>query len=281
MEISCSFRSIGLTWHQPNEVTQLCYVCGRKGCDPSKGPSRSKWLNRDDKFDQLYSKFKPAQFRTLPRLTSPTPPRGRNNQSPHRASSHSPNGILKNPMQAQSRSLSRQRVTFNGPEQNTRPQDNDNLINYSIDQLLVMIEEIKLEVSNLNLVFAQVKEQLAAHDSRLSAIESHLYLPPPPSENTVPFDNMDVESSFKGDNVASTTTPLPPSGSLITPNRHTFTAPQRPLMASYDFDSWDSEMSSPKPPPTPVPTIDTAMATLNTAISRQDKIFASFDNVTA
>ncbi|CAB5387589.1 unnamed protein product [Rhizophagus irregularis] len=96
MEISCSFRSIGLTWHQPNEVTQLCYVCGRKGCDPStcsKGPSRSKRLNRDDKFDQLYSKFKPAQFRTPSRPTSPTPPRGRNNQGPRRASSHSPNAF--------------------------------------------------------------------------------------------------------------------------------------------------------------------------------------------
>ncbi|PKK42676.1 hypothetical protein RhiirC2_804440, partial [Rhizophagus irregularis] len=148
MEISCSFRSIGLTWHQLNEVTQLCYVCGRKGCDPStcsKGPSRSKRLNRDDKFDQLYSKFKPAQFYAPSRPTSPTPPRGRNNQGPRRTFSHSPNGILKNPLQAQSRSLSRQRVTFNGPEQDTRPQDNVNLVNYSIDQLLLMIEEIKLE----------------------------------------------------------------------------------------------------------------------------------------
>ncbi|PKK55795.1 hypothetical protein RhiirC2_801499 [Rhizophagus irregularis] len=145
-----------------------------------------------------------------------------------------------------------------------------------------MIEEIKLEVSNLNLVFAQVKDQLAAHDSRLSAIESHLHLPPPPPENSAPTDNMDFESSPNGNDVASTTTtPLPPSGSLIAPNRNTFSAPQRPLMTSYDFDSWDSEMSSPRPPPTPVPTIDTAMATLNTAISRQDKIFASLDNVTA
>ncbi|PKK58405.1 hypothetical protein RhiirC2_796351 [Rhizophagus irregularis] len=143
-----------------------------------------------------------------------------------------------------------------------------------------MIEEIKLEVSNLNLVFAQVKEQLAAHDSRLSAIESHLHLPPPPSENTAPTDNMDVESLHSG-NTVSTTTPLPPSGSLIVSNRNTFTSQQRPLMDSYDFDSWDSDMSSPRPPPTPVPTIDTAMATLNTAISRQDKIFASLDNVTA
>ncbi|PKK68702.1 hypothetical protein RhiirC2_781928, partial [Rhizophagus irregularis] len=240
------------------------------GCDPStcsKGPSRSKRLNRDDKFDQLYSKFKPAQFRTPSRPTSPTPPRGRNNQGPRRASSHSPNGILKNPLQAQSRSLSRQRVTFNGPEQDTRPQDNDNLINYSIDQLLVMIEEIKLEVSNLNLVFAQVKDQLAAHDSRLSAIESHLHLPPPPPEDTAPPDNMDVESLHSG-NIASTITPLPPSGSLIAPNRNSFSSQQqRPLMDSYVFDSWDSEMSSSKPPPTPTPTIDTAMATLNTAIS--------------
>ncbi|PKK44724.1 hypothetical protein RhiirC2_834918 [Rhizophagus irregularis] len=183
-------------------------------------------------------------------------------------------------MQAQSRSLSRQRVTFNGPEQDTRPQDNDNLINYSIDQLLVMIEEIKLEVSNLNLVFAQVKDQLAAHDSRLSAIESHLHLPPPPPEDTAPTDNMDVESLHSG-NIASTITPLPPSGSLIAPNRITFSSQQRPLMDDYAFDSWDSEMSSSKPPPTSTPTIDTAMATLNTAISRQDKIFASLDNVTA
>ncbi|PKK56202.1 hypothetical protein RhiirC2_800533, partial [Rhizophagus irregularis] len=124
------------------------------------------------------------------------------------------------------------------------------------------------------------KEQLAAHDSRLSAIESHLHLLPPPPENTAPSDSMDVESLPNGNNVASTTTPLPPSGSLIAPNRNTFSSQQHPLLASYDFDSWDSEMSSPRPPPTLIPTIDTAMATLNTAISRQDKIFASLDNVT-
>ncbi|PKC64254.1 hypothetical protein RhiirA1_462645, partial [Rhizophagus irregularis] len=36
MGITCALKSIGLTWHEPTEVSSLCHRCGRPGCNPDK-----------------------------------------------------------------------------------------------------------------------------------------------------------------------------------------------------------------------------------------------------
>ncbi|PKY63170.1 hypothetical protein RhiirA4_491250, partial [Rhizophagus irregularis] len=33
MGISCALKNIGLTWHEPTDVSSLCYRCGHPGCN--------------------------------------------------------------------------------------------------------------------------------------------------------------------------------------------------------------------------------------------------------
>src|SRR3954452_8935398 len=65
MELSCSFPNRGLTWHQPDDITSLCYVCGRLGCDPQSCSSFTVRTSSrpDNKLQELYSHYHPAQHR--------------------------------------------------------------------------------------------------------------------------------------------------------------------------------------------------------------------------
>ncbi|PKK55287.1 hypothetical protein RhiirC2_802818 [Rhizophagus irregularis] len=65
MEITCAFKSIGLTWHKPAEVSSLCHRCGRPGCNldkcaSSRAPQRpSRPWSSNDKLRELYNKYLP------------------------------------------------------------------------------------------------------------------------------------------------------------------------------------------------------------------------------
>ncbi|CAB5113942.1 unnamed protein product [Rhizophagus irregularis] len=65
MGITCALKSIGLTWHEPTEVSSLCHRCGRPGCNPdrcasSRAPQRpSHPWSSNDKLRELYNKHLP------------------------------------------------------------------------------------------------------------------------------------------------------------------------------------------------------------------------------
>ncbi|CAB4415498.1 unnamed protein product [Rhizophagus irregularis] len=65
MGISCALKNIGLTWHEPTEVSSLCHHCGRPGCNPekcasSRAPQRpSRPWSSNDKLRELYNKHLP------------------------------------------------------------------------------------------------------------------------------------------------------------------------------------------------------------------------------
>ncbi|PKC56715.1 hypothetical protein RhiirA1_401929, partial [Rhizophagus irregularis] len=65
MGITCALKSIGLTWHEPTEVSSLCHCCGRPGCTPdrcasSRAPQRPSCLwSSNDKLRELYNKHLP------------------------------------------------------------------------------------------------------------------------------------------------------------------------------------------------------------------------------
>ncbi|GBC14979.2 hypothetical protein GLOIN_2v1785090 [Rhizophagus irregularis DAOM 181602=DAOM 197198] len=65
MGITCALKSIGLTWHEPAEVSSLCHHCGRPGCNPdkcasSRAPQRpSRPWSSNDKLRELYNKHLP------------------------------------------------------------------------------------------------------------------------------------------------------------------------------------------------------------------------------
>ncbi|PKY55841.1 hypothetical protein RhiirA4_475607 [Rhizophagus irregularis] len=55
-ELTIAFRGKGLSWHSPKEARELCHVCSRHGCSPSKcSPRPAKKTN--DRLDKLYSRF--------------------------------------------------------------------------------------------------------------------------------------------------------------------------------------------------------------------------------
>ncbi|CAB4435484.1 unnamed protein product [Rhizophagus irregularis] len=75
-ELTVSFRSRGLTWHSPDDVKNLCHVCGRHGCSPSQcSPRPAK--KTSTQLDKLYSRFKAG------------PQRGRTSDPSRRSSSRS------------------------------------------------------------------------------------------------------------------------------------------------------------------------------------------------
>ncbi|PKB97199.1 hypothetical protein RhiirA5_384827 [Rhizophagus irregularis] len=65
MGITCALKSIGLTWHEPSNVSSLCHRCGRPECNSDRCtssrapqcPSRP-WSN-NDKLCELYNKHLP------------------------------------------------------------------------------------------------------------------------------------------------------------------------------------------------------------------------------
>ncbi|PKB95766.1 hypothetical protein RhiirA5_385794 [Rhizophagus irregularis] len=65
MRITCALKSIGLTWHEPTEVSSLCHRCGHPGCNPdkcasSRAPQRpSRPWSSNDKLRGLYNKHLP------------------------------------------------------------------------------------------------------------------------------------------------------------------------------------------------------------------------------
>ncbi|PKY62095.1 hypothetical protein RhiirA4_432288, partial [Rhizophagus irregularis] len=68
--------SRGLTWHSPDDVKNLCHVCGRHGCSPSQcSPRPAK--KTSTQLDKLYSRFKAG------------PQRGRTSDPSRRSSSRS------------------------------------------------------------------------------------------------------------------------------------------------------------------------------------------------
>jgi hypothetical protein len=75
-ELTVSFRNRGLIWHSPDQVKDLCHVCGRSGCSPSQCSPRTAKRN-SPQLDKLYSRFKTG------------PQRGRSNNNTQRSSSRS------------------------------------------------------------------------------------------------------------------------------------------------------------------------------------------------
>jgi hypothetical protein len=115
-ELTVAFKGKGLTWHSPNEARELCHVCGRHGCSPSKcSPRPAKKTN--DRLNKLYTRF------------NASPKRGRSDSQQNRSSSRS---------RSRSRSNSRSRgrgpsnhsnnISQSGPSfsgQYIRPQNKD------------------------------------------------------------------------------------------------------------------------------------------------------------
>ncbi|GBC31396.2 hypothetical protein GLOIN_2v1785090 [Rhizophagus irregularis DAOM 181602=DAOM 197198] len=69
MRITCALKSIGLTWHEPTDVSSLCHHCGRPGCNLDRcassrapqRPSRSSSRSRSHHNNHHHRPHRPSQ----------------------------------------------------------------------------------------------------------------------------------------------------------------------------------------------------------------------------
>ncbi|CAB4423688.1 unnamed protein product [Rhizophagus irregularis] len=125
-ELTVAFRGKGLSWHSPNEARELCHVCVRHGCSPSKcSPRPAKKTN--DRLNKLYTRFNagPKRGRSdlrQARSSSGSRSRSRSNSRSRgrRPSDHSNNTAQSGP----SSSAAKGPANFSHRQQ-TRPQNKD------------------------------------------------------------------------------------------------------------------------------------------------------------
>jgi hypothetical protein len=63
MDISCAFKGVSLTWHQPDQANSLCHICGRPNCSPETCPKSTSQRSsptkqvKDDRLNKLHVRF--------------------------------------------------------------------------------------------------------------------------------------------------------------------------------------------------------------------------------
>ncbi|CAB4403338.1 unnamed protein product [Rhizophagus irregularis] len=195
-ELTVSFRSRGLTWHSPDDVKNLCHVCGRHGCSPSQcSPRPAK--KTSTQLDKLYSRFKVG------------PQRGRTSDPSRRSSS---------------RSGSRSRNT----QPNTQKTGPNIMAGLTITPeeiaaLRQQILELSTTIRSMDERIDWFSAQLESHEYRIVELENTVYPEANPQSSYENFesyqDNQEARQEsdelYNWDDANKVTTKLPPSRSVI------------------------------------------------------------------
>ncbi|CAB4407434.1 unnamed protein product [Rhizophagus irregularis] len=110
MGISCALKNIGLTWHEPTEVSSLCHRCGRPGCNPencasSRAPQRpSRPWSSNDKLRELYNKHLPPSHPAKRHNRFARPPNSQQRSYADAAGRRAPSRSYSRPRSSRSRS---------------------------------------------------------------------------------------------------------------------------------------------------------------------------------
>ncbi|PKY60873.1 hypothetical protein RhiirA4_431433, partial [Rhizophagus irregularis] len=236
IELTVSFRNRGLTWHLPDQVKNLCHVCGRHGCSPSQcSPRPAK--KTSTQLDKLYSRFKagPQRGRTSDpsrRSSSRSRSRSRNTRpNNHRTGSNS-NGTQQSgsrpptstssstPVQSrsqQSQPIGRPIVT--SPTQQTGP----TITPEEVAALRQQIMELSKTIRSMDERIDWFSAQLESHEYRIVELENSVY---PDANRQSSYENFesyqdnqeerqDSDELCNWDDVDKVPTKLPPSRSMI------------------------------------------------------------------
>ncbi|PKY61648.1 hypothetical protein RhiirA4_486918 [Rhizophagus irregularis] len=125
-ELTVAFRGKGLSWHSPNEARELCHVCGRHGCSPSKcSPRPAKKTN--DRLNKLYTRFNagPKRGRSDSRQARSSSGSRSRSRSNSRSRGHRPSGNTNNTTQSGASSSAAKGPANSSHQQQTRPQNKD------------------------------------------------------------------------------------------------------------------------------------------------------------
>ncbi|PKY49781.1 hypothetical protein RhiirA4_465899 [Rhizophagus irregularis] len=209
-ELTVSFRNRGLTWHSPDQVKNLCHVCGRLGCSPFQcSPRPAKKMSTQ--LDKLYSRFKagPQRGHTSDhsqRSSSRSRSRSRNTRpNPHKSG---PNNGTQQSKSRPSASTSSSRPV-QPPNQQSQPIGRP-VITPSTQQIGPTITPE--EIATLRQQILELSKTVRSMDERIdwfsAQLESHEY-------RIVELEKTESEDIYNWDDAIKVATKLPPSRSMI------------------------------------------------------------------
>ncbi|EXX72741.1 hypothetical protein RirG_066420 [Rhizophagus irregularis DAOM 197198w] len=247
MGITCALKSIGLTWHEPTDVSSLCHRCGHPGCNPDRCDS-SRALQRpsrpwssNDKLRELYNKHLPPSHPAKRHNRFARPANSEHRSYADVAGRKVPSRSQSRPRSSRSRSRPSNRRHPHRPSQSEldhdiAAMDVPPLMDWQriTEQITIILEEI----TYLTTEFAQLQNRVKwLEDHYSSPSISRTQQPPAPPipdiesmnqgwDNIEPSDPrhlsdnlMDFSSSVSPSNDPSFTAhshiPLPPRMSLI------------------------------------------------------------------
>ncbi|PKY55347.1 hypothetical protein RhiirA4_474718 [Rhizophagus irregularis] len=234
-ELTVSFRSRGLTWHAPDQVKNLCHVCGRLGCSPSQcSPRPAK--KTSTQLDKLYSRFKagPQRGRISDQSrhsSSRSRSRSRNARSdPHRKGSN--NGAQQSNSQPPA-SASSSRYTMPAAQQAqpigrpivTSPTQHTGftITPEEVAALRQQILELSKTIRSMDVRIDWFSAQLESHEYRIIELENTVF---PDANLQSSYENFESyqdnheerqesDDLYNWDDADRVTTKLPPSRSMI------------------------------------------------------------------
>ncbi|PKY38228.1 hypothetical protein RhiirA4_414004 [Rhizophagus irregularis] len=234
-ELTVSFRNRGLTWHSPDEVKNLCHVCGRHGCSPSQCSLRPT-KKTSTQLDKLYSRFKagPQRGRTSDhsrRSSSRSRSRSRNTRpNSHRTGpSNGTQQLVSRPPASTSSSLPVQscnqqsqpigRPIVTSPTQQTGP----TITPEEVAALRQQILELSNTIRSMDERIDWFSAQLESHEYRIAELENTVYPDTNPHSSYGNFESyqdnqeqrLESDEIYNWDEADRVATKLPPSRSVI------------------------------------------------------------------
>ncbi|PKY51754.1 hypothetical protein RhiirA4_468978 [Rhizophagus irregularis] len=235
-ELTVSFRNRGLTWHSPDQVKNLCHVCGRLGCSPSQcSPRPAK--KTSTQLDKLYSRFKAgpqrgrtsdhsqrssSRSRSRSRNTRPNNHRtGPNNNGSQQSGSRPPASTSSSkpiqPRNQQSQPIGRPTVT--SPTQQSGP----TITPEEVAALRQQIVELSKTIRSMDERIDWFSAQLESHEYRIAELESSVYPDANPHSSYENFESyqdnqeerQDSDEIYNWDDADRVATKLPPQRSMI------------------------------------------------------------------
>ncbi|CAB4432302.1 unnamed protein product [Rhizophagus irregularis] len=281
MGVSCALNNIGLTWHEPTEVSSLCHRCGRPGCNPencasSRAPQRpSRPWSSNDKLRELYNKHLPPSHPAKRHNRFARPPNSQQRSYADAAGRRAPSRSRSRPKSSRSRSR------HNNPRRPPRPSQAElehDIAGLDVPPLMdwqQVTEQITFILEEIN----QLTVDFQNLQSRVKWLEDNHGRPvvPSPQDSTFMDQAWDVDEPPNtrrlSDNILVdlNSPPPPPNGPSSTVRSHVPLPPRRSLISGLS-SSPENRLSS------LTATVTELTKTVKLGMAQQQQFLAARDN---
>jgi hypothetical protein len=203
IDISCAFKSVSLTWYQPDQANSLCHICGRPNCSPDTCSKSNSWRSsstkqvKDDRLNKLYARFnhfdshkKPAFSRPVGRFRSRSRSRSQPSRNPHQTNNDDASKFIPNHppnFTSQSKGHLYGSCPWNRIASQGMHNWDDDFVKTSLNERQALqseLSEVKILLTQISQQIQTVVSKLQYQESRLNVIEEKLDITPPDHELT-------------------------------------------------------------------------------------------------